>query len=207
MNGEAGRHGSLAPHEREWLLDLARRSVTGGLAGAVVNDLDPATVPASLRVPGAAFVTLRRDGRLLGCIGSITPYRPLADDVAAHAYDAAFRDPRLPAVTSDDAALMTVEISVLGPLERLGVRSRQELAAMLRPGVDGLWINSREGRATFLPSVWDQIDGVDDFLDHLWMKAGIPHRRWPDDLEVDRYTVEEFDDGPTSGAPPRRSSR
>ncbi|MCU0309927.1 MAG: AmmeMemoRadiSam system protein A [Acidimicrobiales bacterium] len=205
MNDAGGRE--LGPDERRWLLDLARRTVAEGLAGRSPDELDPSTVPPPLATPGAAFVTLRRDGRLLGCIGSISPHRSLADDVAAHAYDAAFRDPRLPAVTDADAAAMTVEISVLGPLERLPVRSRRELAAALRPGVDGLWITSREGRGTFLPSVWAQTDGVDDFLDRLWAKAGLRDRRWPPDLEIDRYTVEEFEDGPEPGEPPARNSR
>ncbi len=194
MTGRDTAGGSLGPQARRWLLALARDTVDRGLDGHPVRPLDPATVPPGLDRPGAAFVTLRRDDRLLGCIGTITPYRSLADDVAAHAYDAAFRDPRLPAVTRGDAARMTVEVSVLGPLEPLAVRSRVELVRVLRTGIDGLWIASHEGRATFLPSVWDQVADVDDFLDRLWIKAGIAADRWPADLDVERYQVDEFDD-------------
>ncbi|MDZ7731909.1 MAG: AMMECR1 domain-containing protein [Acidimicrobiia bacterium] len=50
---------------------------------------DLAAVSAGLREPGASFVTLLRDGRLLGCIGSIEPVRPLAVDVAENAVGAA----------------------------------------------------------------------------------------------------------------------
>ena len=91
-------------------------------------------VPVEAAGPGAAFVTLRRDGQLLGCIGSMEPRRSLAADVATHAYDAAFRDPRLPAVTADDWEHMDVEISVLGPLSVLDVHDRTGLLAALRPG-------------------------------------------------------------------------
>ena len=185
---------------RRWLLALARTTVERGLSGESPRPLDPDALPRPVAEPGAAFVTLRRGERLLGCIGSLTPHRRLADDVAGHAYDAAFRDPRLPAVTAADTAHMTVEISVLGPLRPMAVRSRAELAAALRPGLDGLWISSREGQATFLPSVWEQTEGVDDFLDRLWSKAGIRAGSWPRDLIVERYEVTEFEDGPTPQA-------
>ncbi len=48
---------------------------------------------------GATFVTLERNDRLLGCVGTLRAHRPLAIDVAEHALAAAFDDPRLPAVT------------------------------------------------------------------------------------------------------------
>jgi len=135
---------ALSPATRRWLVDLARDTVRAALDDGGVTIPDPADVPAEAAGPGAAFVTLRRDGRLLGCIGSIEPRRPLADDVAAHAYDAAFRDPRLPAVTLDDWEHMDVEVSVLGHLERLDVHDRAGLLAAIRPGTDGAGL--RAGR-------------------------------------------------------------
>jgi len=187
-------HRPLSPATRRWLLDLARSTVKAGLDDGRLHLPDPTTVPEEASRPGAAFVTLRRDGRLLGCIGSMEPRRPLADDVAAHAFDAAFRDPRLPPVTLDDWEHLDVEISVLGPLERLPVRDRVELLATLRPGVDGVLLTSREGRGTFLPSVWHQVRSPEEFLDLLWRKAGLRPGRWPADLVVERYQVEEFAD-------------
>jgi uncharacterized protein len=186
--------GPLDDSTRQWLLELARATVRQALDGAGLVLPHPATTPVTAAAPGAAFVTLRRDARLLGCIGSIEAVRRLAEDVALHAYDAAFRDPRLPAVTDDDWHHMTTEISVLGPLELVRVGGRDELADMIRPGVDGLLISSTEGRGTFLPSVWDQVRDADEFLELLWRKAGLPADRWPQDLVVERYQVDEFDD-------------
>jgi AmmeMemoRadiSam system protein A len=184
---------------RRWLLALARLTVRRALDGEGLVLPDPAEVPEPAAAPGAAFVTLRRGGRLLGCIGSITPTRTLADDVATHAYDAAFRDPRLPAVTDEDWAHMTTEVSVLGPLEVVDVHDRAALAAALVPGEDGLLLTSRQGHGTFLPSVWGQVDGPEQFLDLLWRKAGLRAGAWPDDLVVERYHVEEFADAGASG--------
>ena len=185
-------HVPLSPATRRWLLSLARTTVRRALDDGRLHLPDPADVPAEATGPGAAFVTLRRDGRLLGCIGSMEPGRPLAEDVAAHAFDAAFRDPRLPAVTPDDWEHMDVEISVLGRLQPLAVGDRNELRAALRPGTDGVLLTSREGRGTFLPSVWHQVGSPDEFLDMLWRKAGLRAGRWPSDLTVERYQVEEF---------------
>jgi AmmeMemoRadiSam system protein A len=185
-------HRPLPPAVRRWLLQLARTTVRDALDTGQGASPDPTSVPAAASAPGAAFVTLRREGRLLGCIGSMQPRRALADDVAAHAFDAAFRDPRLPAVTLDDWEHMDVEISVLGPLEVLDVHDRAGLLAALRPGVDGVLLSSREGRGTFLPSVWGQVGSPEEFVDLLWRKAGLRAGRWPDDLVVERYQVEEF---------------
>ena len=187
-------HPDLSPDLRRWLLDLARESVRQGLRDGRRHLPRPEAVPSGGDRPGAAFVTLRRDGRLLGCIGSMVPVRPLADDVATHAYDAAFRDPRLPAVTADDCEHMDVEISVLGPLEELDVDDRADLLASIRPGVDGLVVASGRRQGTFLPSVWEQVGSAEEFLDLLWRKAGLRAGTWPDDLTVQRYEVTEFAD-------------
>jgi AmmeMemoRadiSam system protein A len=179
---------------RGWLIELARATVRRALDGDGLVLPGVATVPEAAAQPGATFVTLRRDGALLGCVGSMEPRRPLAEDVAANAYAAAFRDPRLPAVTDDDWRHMTTEVSVLGPLEWLDVSSHAELAQLLRPGLDGLLVTSGGRRGTFLPSVWHQVRDVDEFLELLWRKAGLRVGSWPPDLLVERYQVDELDD-------------
>jgi AmmeMemoRadiSam system protein A len=184
----------LSDTTRRWLVELARTTVRTALDDGQLHLPDPATIPDDAAAPGAAFVTLRRDGRLLGCIGSMEPVRPLVVDVATHAFDAAFRDPRLPAVTLDDWHHMAVEVSVLGPLERVDVHDLAELSAALRPGIDGVLLTSRDGRGTFLPSVWDQVATPDRFLRELWRKAGLRRDHWPNDLVVERYQVDEFGD-------------
>lgn len=153
---------------------------------------DALELTGRLAEPGACFVTLRRDRVLLGCIGSLQPRRPLGLDVAENAAAAAFDDPRLPAVTWDDLPQLSVHVSVLGPLVPLDVASRDQLVALVRPHVDGLLIEDGWHRATFLPSVWSQLDAVDTFLDGLWAKAGLTPGVWPSDLRVACYEVDEF---------------
>lgn len=76
-----------------------------------------------LNESGACFVTLTEGGRLRGCIGSLAAHRSLGKDIAAHAVDAATRDPRFNPVTAAECPLLNVEISVLGEPEPITVNS------------------------------------------------------------------------------------
>lgn len=164
--------------------------------------------PALLEL-AATFVTLERDDRLLGCVGSLHARRPVAIDVAEHALAAAFDDPRVRVVTQADFPEMSVKVSVLSSSTRVPACSYEELRGCLRPGIDGLTVetNLLRSRATLLPSVWPKVRGRDEFLDALWHKARLRARAWPKDIRVFRYTtVEECDPGPrpAPGRPARR---
>jgi AmmeMemoRadiSam system protein A len=126
----------------------------------------------------------------------------LALDVAHNALAAAFADPRLPAVTRDDYARMSIKVSVLSRPEPMAVASYEELLAEVRPGLDGLLLESGPYRSTLLPSVWPKIRSAEEFLDVLWRKAGLPKGAWPPGTRVSRYTTEEFGDpGPRAPLP------
>jgi AmmeMemoRadiSam system protein B/AmmeMemoRadiSam system protein A len=187
--------GELTAAERSALVRIATEAVRADLEGRRPEVDREAS--ARLREPGASFVTLRDGERLLGCIGSMEAHRALADDVADNARGAAFRDPRLPPLTRDEFARMSVHVSVLTAPEPLPVESLDVLRTALRPGVDGLLIEAGRHRGTFLPSVWEQLPRTDEFLSHLWRKAGLTPGTWPPGMRVSRYgTVEFGDDGP-----------
>lgn len=180
--------------EQRELLAVAQRAVALGFAG---SRWVPAPSDVSLRLGelGATFVTLEdRDGSLLGCIGTMEARDPIALDVAHHAVAAAFDDPRLPPLTVAQYERMTVEISVLSPLEEMRVHSVADLTVSLQPGVDGVLVECGAHRATFLPAVWAKIDRTDAFLVHLWNKAGLRPGRWPDGTRVWRYRTVSFED-------------
>jgi AmmeMemoRadiSam system protein A len=185
----------LTDADRRHLVDVARRSVELGLTHRPGELLDLDHEPAHLRRRAATFVTLRRGEALLGCIGTMEPIRPLVDDVAYNASAAAFSDPRLPPVSWDDFREMGVKVSVLGPMQPMDVHDLADLAAGVRPGVDGLLIAAGRHRATFLPSVWEQVPDADTFLTMLWDKAGLRRGSWPHGLTVHRYQTLEFGDG------------
>lgn len=159
---------------------------------------DEATFDPALRAPGATFVTLEHDGALLGCIGTLEAVRPLVADVAHNAVAAGFSDPRLPPVTADDYAAMSIEVSVLSELRRVDASSIDELGRELVPGVHGVVVETSEARATLLPAVWRHFgDDTDGFLDALWRKAGWERGTWPRGTQCSRYTADKLiDPGP-----------
>jgi AmmeMemoRadiSam system protein A len=184
---------------RRRLLDVAARAVHDSLAAGRPQYPDPGEFPPELRAPGSTFVTLERNGQLLGCIGTLEPVRPLVVDVAYNAVAAAFADPRLPPVTADDYEHMSAKISVLSQPEPLDAYRYDDVVARVRPGVDGLLLEAGAHRSTLLPSVWPKVRDVTEFLDVLWRKAGLEPHTWTSGTRVLRYTTEEFGDpGPRS---------
>lgn len=183
----------LTGEEHAFLLDAAVGAIREALRSGRRPVPDPSQLPARLREPGASFVTLRREERLLGCIGTLEPYQALGCDVVERALAAAFDDPRFPGIGVADFEAMDVEVSVLGPMVPLVVRSSRELRERLRPGVDGLVVTAPGHRATFLPSVWSHVRDADDFCALLWRKAGLRPGDWPPGLALSRYQVDEFD--------------
>ena len=166
---------SLSPEATDALL----RAAWTGLLRAFGDDVTARDVPAEVRGPGASFVTLLVGDRLVGCIGTLDAHRPLVDDVAANAVAAAFDDPRLPDLRRDELDELTVKVSVIGPRRPVPATSRELVEAGLAPGVDGLLLEVGGRRATFLPSVWEQVAGPAEFLDLLLQKAGVRSSVWP----------------------------
>lgn len=179
------------------LCDIAVDSIAIALTEGVRRLPSLSAVDATLHEPAATFVTLEREGRLLGCVGTLEAHQPLAVDVAEHALAAAFDDPRVPPVTRDDFAEMSVKVSVLSPSTVVAAESFSALRAAVRPEIDGITVHAGRRRATLLPSVWRHVRDVDEFLDALWAKAALPCRAWPAGIVVTRYgTAEEHDPGP-----------
>jgi MEMO1 family protein len=183
----------LTEAERTWLVERARAALVHEVDTGDPDPLDDAEVPARLRLLGASFVTLRRTGRLTGCIGSLEASRPLWRDVVHNARAAAFEDPRFAPLAPEAIPDLGVKVSVLSATEPLP-GERDALAAALRPGVDGVLIEAEGQRGTFLPSVWEAVPSTDRFLAALLTKAGLPDDDWPTDLRAARYTTDEFGD-------------
>ncbi len=142
-----------------------------------------------LNLPGAAFVTLTKDGNLRGCVGTVTPALTLADAVRYGAYSAALRDGRFRPVEKSELAGLKLEVSVLSPLapaKPAGIKPRVHGAVVMKDGKSGL----------FLPQVWEQIPGKDDFMGELCaQKAGLPRNCWQDPgVQLYSFTVDSFEE-------------
>ena len=146
----------------------------------------------ALAVPGATFVTLRQEGTLRGCIGSLEARRPLGADVRANAVAAAFHDPRFAPLVVHEFHATTIEVSLLSASVQLALADEADALVQLRPGIDGVILEAGWRRATFLPQVWEQLPEPREFLAALKHKAGLPEDYWSAQVRVARYTVAKF---------------
>jgi len=181
----AGEPDSLPGDAGRLLLPLARTAIATQLG----LGWQEYAGPQWLQRQGACFITLTRDARLRGCVGTLRAHRALADDVKENAVAAAFRDPRFPPITAEEFAAIALEISVLSALEPMRFDDEPDALRQLRRGIDGLIFEYGHHTSTFLPQVWGDFNEPTEFVAHLKYKAGLPPDFWDKDVRLSRYTV------------------
>ena len=182
----------LSDSEQSRLLDIARQSISSGFSTRSALQINLAEFENKLQTRAAVFVTLTRYGELRGCVGSLQAVEPLAQAVATSAFNAAFRDSRFPAVDVDELDAIRIEISVLSQMEPIEAPTRQALLDSLQPGIDGLLLEDRGYRSTFLPKVWEKITSPNEFLEQLLLKAGFDAGHWSSTIRFYRYHTLTF---------------
>lgn len=183
---------SLDNRKRLLLLEVARR----GMTAAVRGPKDEREVPAELAALecAGAFVTLRRNGRLRGCIGQIASNQPMAELVEYAARGAAVSDPRFRPVRSEELAEVEIEISILSTPEITEPRA-------IEPGRHGLIITRGSQRGVLLPQVateqgWERLR----FLEETCAKAGLSRDAWLDpETQILTFTALVFGDSDAPG--------
>ena len=163
----------LNMQEQNYLLEVVKETISAKLnKREPVFEKNPSPV---LKEKRGIFVTLKRDGRLRGCIGQLQPTGELFDVVREMARAAAFEDPRFQPVTLPEFDQLEVEISVLTPPKRI------ENPESVVVGTHGLFLKSGYRSGVLLPQVaveqnWDRVQ----FLDATCRKAGLPKGCWKD---------------------------
>ena len=177
--------GEYSAEERRFLIKLAHESIRAALEN---RDLDTEPLNSHLEERRGAFTTLHLHGELRGCVGYVFAVYPLYRTVAETAQAAAFKDIRFPPVSPAEAPHLSVEISVLSPLQAI---SPDEVEV----GRHGLVITLGTRRGLLLPQVpvehgWDQIT----FLQQTCRKAGLPLDAWQHGATLESFTAEIFGD-------------
>lgn len=138
-----------------------------------------------LQKPLGAFVTLKKDNNLRGCIGIFETNRPLYQTIQEMTIASAFDDPRFPPVEQRELANIEIEISVLTKPKRIPDWHRIEL------GKHGVIIKKNGHSGTFLPQVAEETGwNREEFLGQLCQqKAGLPEDCYLDS-ETEIYIFE-----------------
>jgi AmmeMemoRadiSam system protein A len=174
----------LSAEERRAALAIARASIARALH-LRYPDAQPVEVKAeeyegaltgALADPAGAFVTLRINHDLRGCIGYIESSDPLSNVIDEVAEKAALEDPRFPPLTPAEFARVHIEISVLSPMKQIS--SIDEIVI----GTHGLLMQQGWHRGLLLPQVPGEFGwGREEFLDNVARKAGLPRKAWQEE--------------------------
>ncbi len=194
---------SLTDADKDALLRIARSTIAAKLTGQQAAWRPDEPSPTLLEKRGC-FVTLHLNGALRGCIGTIEPASPLMEGVAENALNAAFRDPRFPPLTENEADRAQIEISALTVPAPLAFTDPEDLKNRLIPGKHGVILSKGWHRSTFLPQVWEQLPDPEVFLSHLCRKAGMGADCWRDpDIGVMVYAALYFSESESSETQPK----
>ena len=168
--------------------DIARRALEGWVREGERFDArtEGLAVAGELSFERGVFVTLKKHGKLRGCIGNLVPRGPLYETIAGRAIDAS-RDSRFEPVAIEELGDIEIEISVLTlPLAVPGPE-----AIVL--GRDGVTLRKGGRSATFLPQVPpEQGWNVEQTLEHLSLKAGLGEGAWRSGASFETYQAQVF---------------
>lgn len=162
---------SLSSEEKKELIQIARLSIEKFIIEKKI--LNYQTRNSILLTKRGAFVTLKKRGRLRGCIGFIEPYLPLYQTVIQAAINAAYKDQRFPPVSPEELNRLEIEISVLSPLKKIND------PRLIKVGKHGLFISKGNRSGLLLPQVsvennWSR----NTFLQQACLKAALPQNAW-----------------------------
>jgi len=184
--GDAGVVSGLSDDEKRQLLAIARKSIELQLRDQALPEFSRDL--RSLHENRGAFVTLKKNEELRGCIGSFEARGSLYKTVEEMARSAAFHDPRFPPVSANELKEMKIEISVLSPLRK--IKSIDEIEV----GKHGIYVMRGMYRGVLLPQVatqynWDKVT----FLEETCHKAGLPANAWKDgETEIYVFSADIF---------------
>jgi AmmeMemoRadiSam system protein A len=183
---------NLSESQRQTLLRIVGDTLRVGVDTDRKLELNASDYEWVLQQRRASFVTLRINKELRGCIGTLEARQPTIIAVVDAAFSAAFRDSRFSPVVEGELESLETSIALLSPPESVHVESEAALLESLRIGIDGLILEEGDRRATFLPSVWEQISDPQVFLNRLKKKAGMPSIYWSPNIKISRYCSESF---------------
>jgi len=185
----------LNDREKLILLQVARQAI-----GAVVCQQPVTPEPReekALNSRSGCFVTIKQSGKLRGCIGNFQSELPLFKEVAEMAAASATKDPRFYPLQEDELDSISLDISVLSPLQKI------DDIDMIEVGTHGIYLEKGYYRGVLLPQVatehgWDR----QTFLKQTCLKAGLPTDAWQaEDTDIYIFSAQIFGEDETGTAP------
>lgn len=136
--------------------------------------------PELLNKRAGTFVSLKKDGSLRGCIGTISATcGSVAEEIIHNAISASTQDPRFPEVEPDELDSLVYSVDVLGPTEKISSSGELDVKKY------GVVVTKGYRRGLLLPNL-ETVNTVDEQLDIACRKGGIDRSENP---ELERFEV------------------
>jgi AmmeMemoRadiSam system radical SAM enzyme/AmmeMemoRadiSam system protein B/AmmeMemoRadiSam system protein A len=186
--------------------------VAGPIIGREPSLPDPSLGGVARQSVMGAFVTLKRQGHLRACCGTLGKPMELLTALQQSAARTATQDMRLPPISATELPYLTVDVSLLHSFQPVTSHGEDRIND-LEIGRHGLTIERAEASGLLLPSVplehhWD----AETFLRQVCRKAGLPSTAWLEDATklrtFEAVVIEgEFDESVLGKAPLEPSQR
>ncbi|MGF7140690.1 AmmeMemoRadiSam system protein A [Roseimarinus sediminis] len=178
------QHFELSESDRRILLGLAFNTLCRLFnkdESFAINSKEISTV---LKQKTGAFVSIYNHKTLRACIGNFTSEKPLYVNISDLARAAALNDYRFDPISADEINDLSLELSILSPLERITSIEQIEI------GKHGIYIRKGQQSGTFLPQVAQKTAWTrEEFVGFCSKnKAGLGYNGWRD-AELFRYEV------------------
>lgn len=184
-SGEKNDLPGISPESRKYLLDIAREEVRRHVYREPLQKLDYSD--PVLKDTWGAFVTLKINKELRGCIGNLVSDKPLPETIVEMAVKSAASDPRFPPLSAAEFENVSFDISVMGPLRE--VKDIKDIVI----GRDGLVIEQASRHGLLLPQVATEHSmSVPDFISQTCLKAGIAPDAWKHGAKIFKFAAEVF---------------
>lgn len=175
------------------VLEICSKTIALGLNGKQLDVLNEyKDIPPVLNETGSCFVTLKINGDLRGCIGSIIAHQPLLRDLVQNAYNAAFADNRFYPLTEEEFDNLEISVSLLSEPKKMSFEDEADFMDQIVPFTDGIIIKDGMYQAVYLPSVWEQLPDKEDFIRSLKQKAGLGSEHFSKSFEAYKFTTEHI---------------
>ncbi|MFZ7104448.1 MAG: AmmeMemoRadiSam system protein A [Peptococcaceae bacterium] len=166
-----------------WLVKWARENLESYLKTGRSLAI-PDEVPPEFKSRQGVFVSIKKDGHLRGCIGTIRPTKSsIVEEVQDNVLKAALEDPRFEPVEEEELTQLIYSVDVLATPESI------DSIEQLDPETYGVIVKKGLRQGLLLPKL-EGIENVEEQVAVAKQKAGI---RPQEEVEMERFKVTRYD--------------
>jgi len=171
--------------EEKFITDLARKAVTEYIISGKEAEINEEELPEILKEKAGVFVTLKKNNKLRGCMGTFRPVQKnAAYEIVNNAMTAAENDPRFPEVNKEEINDIKISVDILSEPELVSDKSE------LNPEKYGILVKGGHQTGLLLPDL-EGIETAEKQLNIAKRKAGLKEDA---EVEIYRFTVSRFNE-------------